>query len=242
VKGGARFVAIADAGARDLEFAPAGHLPMVAQPITTNRLRVLVAEDDTSARAVLCQLLTALGHEVVAQASTGSEAVELVAQCQPDVALLDFHMPGMTGLDAAEAMRETAPAVAAVLLTGDLDISLTQYDPNVSNAVAILAKPVRPGMLDATLKLAVCRMRERTSAQRDVVEALRRLEERKIIEKAKGILMRRVGGDEEEAYRILRRTSQDRARPMVEIARIVLQSEQGARMSAASKAAQAQSV
>jgi two-component system, response regulator PdtaR len=205
---------------------------MIAQSSTTAPLRVLVAEDDSAARAVITDMLCALGHEVVAQVEDGRAALEHAARLVPDVALLDVHMPGLTGLEAAEAMRESASSVAAVLLSGDLDLSLEAYDPAVSNAVAILAKPARAGMLDATLRLAVCRLRERTLAQREAEDATRRLDERKIIEKAKGILMKRVGGDEEEAYRILRRTSQDRARPMVEIARIVLQSEPGARSQA----------
>jgi two-component system, response regulator PdtaR len=206
---------------------------MIAQSSTVRPLRVLIAEDDTTAREAIAGLLAALGHEVVGQVTNGRDAVEMAARVEPDVALLDFHMPELTGLEAAEALREAAPAVAGVVLSGDLDLSLTAYDPAVSNAVAILAKPVRAGMLDATLRLAVCRLRERNAAQREAAEAQRRLDDRKIIEKAKGILMKRVGGDEEEAYRILRRTSQDRARPMVEIARIVLQSEPGARPQAA---------
>jgi two-component system, response regulator PdtaR len=201
---------------------------MLPQSASTQPLRVLVAEDDADARLCLTRMVASLGHEVVAETTDGLSAVQKARELQPDVVLLDYHMPGQTGIEAAEALREAAPACAAVLLSGDLELSLGAYDPNVSNAVAVLPKPARPGMLDATLRLAVCRMRERSSALHDAADSARKLDERKIIEKAKGILMKRVGGDEEEAYRILRRTSQDRARPMVEIARIVLQSEPGA--------------
>ena len=202
---------------------------MITQASAMPRLRVLIAEDDVTTRTRIAEIVEGLGHEVVAQADNGHDAVARARELQPDVALLDVQMPGMDGIEVAEVLHEAASDVAAVLLSGDLEVSLGMHDPGASNAVAVLPKPASPGILDATLRLAVCRMRERNAAQREAAEAQRRLDERKIIEKAKGILMKRVGGDEEEAYRILRRTSQDRARPMVEIARIVLQSEPGAR-------------
>ena len=202
---------------------------MIVQAGTKHRLRVLIAEDDVDTRTCLSRMLAVLGHEVVAEVTDGIDAVTRTQELLPDVALLDVHMPGLDGIDAAEAMRSAAPDVAVVFLSGDLEVSLGVHDPATSNAAAILPKPARPGVLDATLRLAVCRMRERSLAQREALDAHKRLDDRKVIERAKGILMKRTGGDEEEAYRILRRTSQDRAKPMVDIARIVLASEPGAR-------------
>jgi len=210
---------------RPMADIPVPGTPMQQQP-TDSRLRVLVADDDPGARQALADMVGALGHTVVSLAGDGREAVEQSRALAPDVAILDVHMPGRTGIEAAEAMREGDSPVAVVLLSGDLEVSLAQHDPRATNAVAILPKPARLGILDATLRLAASRMRERVSAQREAADAARRLEDRKVIERAKGILMRRIGGSEDEAYRVLRRTSQDRAKPMVEIARQVLASEQ----------------
>jgi two-component system, response regulator PdtaR len=95
-------------------------------------------------------------------------------------------------------------------------------------AVALLAKPVKPHSLDSTLRMAVSRARALAKAEADAEGARTALEHRKLIERAKGILMRRMGVTEQEAYRVLQRTSQDKAKPMWEIARIVIDSEPGA--------------
>ncbi|HEU4631818.1 MAG TPA: ANTAR domain-containing protein, partial [Gemmatimonadaceae bacterium] len=97
----------------------------------------------------------------------------------------------------------------------------------VMAALAYLPQPVPPAVVDATVRLARARSRELARAQREAAEARRQLENRKVIERAKGILMRRTGASEEEAYSVLRRTSQDNSVPMVEIARAVLASEPG---------------
>jgi response regulator NasT len=190
-------------------------------------IRVLVAEDDAVERATVVELLVALGHMVVAEVETGAEAIEKARQFTPDAVLLDVHMPGASGVQAAEEIANALPGTAVVLVTGDLSLTLSTADVLRSTAVALLAKPTPPTTLDATLRLAVSRARELLAARKEAADAKQQLEARKVIERAKGILMRRTGTSEQEAYRIMQRSSQDRSVRMVDIARAVIDSEPG---------------
>jgi len=190
-------------------------------------IRVLVAEDDALARSTVVELLVALGHMVVAEVESGEEAIEKARQFTPDAVLLDVHMPGASGLEAAAEIAHALPGTAVVLVTGDLSLTLSTADVLRSTAVALLAKPTPPTTLDATLRLAVTRARELLAARKEAADAKQQLEARKLIERAKGLLMRRTGSSEQEAYRIMQRSSQDRSVPMVDIARAVIDSEPG---------------
>lgn len=190
-------------------------------------IRVLVAEDNALERSTVVDLLTALGHMVVAEVPSGAEAIERAGQLTPDAVLLDVHMPGANGVEAAEEIANALPGTAVVLITGDLSLTLSSADVLRSTAVALLAKPTPPTTLDATLRMAVLRARELLAAKREAAEAKEQLEARKLIERAKGLLMRRTGSSEQEAYRIMQRSSQDRSVRMVDIARAVIDSEPG---------------
>lgn len=190
-------------------------------------IRVLVAEDNALERSTVVDLLGALGHMVVAEVASGAEAIERARQLTPDAVLLDVHMPGASGVEAAEEIANALPGTAVVLITGDLSLTLSSADVLRSTAVALLAKPTPPTTLDATLRMAVMRARELLAAKREAAEAREQLEARKLIERAKGLLMRRTGSSEQEAYRIMQRSSQDRSVRMVDIARAVIDSEPG---------------
>jgi len=190
-------------------------------------IRVLVAEDNALERSTLVDLLGALGHMVVAEVESGTAAIEKAQQFTPDAVLLDMHMPGASGVQAAEEIASALPGTAVVLITGDLSLTLSTADVLRSTAVALLPKPTPPTTLDATLRMAVTRARELIEARREAAEAKQQLEARKLIERAKGILMRRTGSSEQEAYRIMQRSSQDRSVRMVDIARAVIESEPG---------------
>ena len=188
-------------------------------------LRILLAEDDDNARSLVADLLRSFGHDVVAAVASGLAAVDQARLTTPDVVLLDVHMPNGSGIEAAKEIARASPGIAVVLFTGDPSVTLGEDDVSGTAAVAFLAKPVSPAALDSSVRLAASRARELASARRDAAGAREELEKRKVIERAKGLLMRRTGSTEQEAYRILQRTSQDRAVPMVEIARAVLASE-----------------
>ena len=194
---------------------------------TSSPIRVLIAEDDLNARSIMVELLTSLGHTMVGQCGTGREAAALARDVIPDVVLLDVHMPDGSGIEAAEEVTLALPGTAVVLFSGDPSVTLSERDITATSAIAFLPKPAPPKVIDSTLRLAVSRARELAAARKDATTARRQLEDRKLIERAKGILMRRTGSSEQEAYRILQRTSQDRSVPMVEIAQTVIDSEPG---------------
>lgn len=194
---------------------------------TSSPIRVLIAEDDLNARSIMVELLTALGHVMVGEVGSGREAASLAQDVNPDVVLLDVHMPDGSGIEAAEAITLALPGTAVVLFSGDPGVSLTERDIAATSAIAFLPKPAPPRVIDSTLRLAVSRARELAAARKDATTARRQLEDRKTIERAKGILMRRTGSSEQEAYRMLQRTSQDRSVPMVQIAQTVIDSEPG---------------
>ncbi|MCU0633575.1 MAG: ANTAR domain-containing protein [Gemmatimonadaceae bacterium] len=190
-------------------------------------LRVLLAEDDEAARTTLVELLQAMGHLVVAEVASGSDAITQARDLIPDAVILDVHMPGATGVQAAQEIATALPGVAVLLVTGDASLTLSMQDAMATGAVALLPKPTPPGTLDSTLRLAVTRAQELLVARQEAAQAKEQLEHRKLIERAKGLLMRRTGASEPEAYRILQRTSQDRSVPMISIAKAILDSEPG---------------
>lgn len=205
--------------------------PVTEHSLST-KLRILLAEDDIASREMLTEVLNALGHEVVCAVSSGVEAADKARELKPDAVLLDVHMPDGSGIEAAEVITRSLPGIAVILYSGDENVTLSDTEAITTGAVAFLPKPVPPKMLDSTIRLAVTRAAAFRSAKKDATEAKQALEARKIVERAKGILMRRTGCTEPEAYRILQRSSQDRSKPMVDIARAVLDSEPGAEPSA----------
>jgi two-component system, response regulator PdtaR len=184
-------------------------------------VRVLVADDDPEARELLVSTLRSLGHEVIGEVGTGRDAVLHAQSLQPEAILLDVHMPDGSGIDAAKQIAAALPGVAVVLFTGDETLSLSEQDVAESSAISMLTKPAKKSTLDSALRLAVANARRLTAARQE-------LQNRKDIERAKGILQRRTGCTEQDAYRILQRSSQDRSIPMVTVAREVLKSEPGA--------------
>ena len=191
----------------------------------TAPLRVLLADDDETARALLVDILTSQGFEVAANVAGGRDAVAMTGAHRPDVVLLDVHMPDVSGIDAAREIAAAYPETAVILFTGDETVSLR--DDELAYAVTILDKMTSPRHLGSNLRGAVERTRTLTQARREASDAKQALEDRKRIERAKGILMKRTGCSEQEAYKILQRTSQDRSQPMVAIAQAVLDSEPG---------------
>ena len=159
----------------------------------THAIRVLLAEDDDNARHLLVDLLNTLGHVVVAEVATGREAAERANELGPDVVLLDVHMPDGSGIEAAEKITRDHPGVAVVLFSGDQTLTLSDRDVEATSAIAFLPKPAPPRVLDSTIRLAAMRAKELSSARKDAETSKQQLENRKVIERAKGILMRQIG-------------------------------------------------
>ena len=189
-------------------------------------VRVLVAEDDSELRGSLSRDLGAAGHVVVAEVGTIGDVVERTRALTPDVVLLDAHLGPTKLIEVAQTLARETPAVAVVFLCGESTFALEGDDAGTT-AISVLPSSSPAQVIDSSIRLAAHRARELCVARAEVAEVRQQLENRKTIERAKGILMRRTGLSEQEAYRILQRTSQDRSVPMVDVAREVLESEPG---------------
>lgn len=183
-------------------------------------LRILIADDESLHNMALTSQLETLGHEVVATATTGDEAVDMALEKRPDLAFLDIRMPGKTGPEAAHQIAASHP-IPMIILSAYSD-KRTVDQATQSPIFHYLVKPVDPDDLAPAIAVAQARFRDWLDArtQRDELES--KLEERKLIERAKGILMETRGLSEREAYRFLQKTSQDRNTPMVDLARKIL--------------------
>lgn len=187
-------------------------------------LRVLLAEDEPIIALGLESKLGQLGYEVVATAADGDTALALARELRPDVLVLDIKMPGPSGLDVAATLSAEGIRKPTVIVTAYEDESLV--DRAVSVGVgAYLAKPVTQAQLSAAVKLACTRFTEFQALQ-DEVDSLREaLEVRKLVERAKGILVSRLGLSEEEAFKRIQRTARERRVPMADMARSLIQAQ-----------------
>jgi response regulator NasT len=180
------------------------------------RWRVAIVDDHERSRAALRAAIWAAGGEVVGEAVRCADALTLVERADPTVAIFAVGLPDGDGTEAAADViaHGSCPVVLFTSHTDDLLVERA----TAAGVMAYLLKPLRPAELAPALDLAVARWQE--------ARALRqRLDERKVIERAKGTLMSRHGLSEDEAFKRLRRTAMDTRRPMVEIARAVLVSE-----------------
>jgi two-component system, response regulator PdtaR len=183
-------------------------------------LRFLIADDEALHNLALTSQLEALGHQVVATASNGQEAVELAREKKPDMAILDIRMPVMKGPDAARRIHEES-AIPIIILSAYSD-TRTVDEATRSPIFHYLVKPVDPDDLAPAIAVAKARFSEWQKA-RDERDGLQtKLDERKILERAKGILMETRQMTEQEAYRFLQKTSQDKNTPMIELAKKIL--------------------
>jgi response regulator NasT len=185
--------------------------------------RLLVADDEHLVASGLASNLAELGYEVAGPAADGEEAIRLCAEVRPDMALLDIRMPRKNGLEAAE------------IIYGEMGIPviiLSAYsDPDYvteSNRVGIfgyLLKPVTQDQLRVAVEVAWGRYVRAASLDTEVSSLKQRLEQRKVIEQAKWVLVKRRGVEEPEAMRLLQRQARNSRRTLVEIARSVLENE-----------------
>jgi two-component system, response regulator PdtaR len=187
-------------------------------------LKILIADDESIRLLSLRAQLTALGHRVVAEAATGSEAVSLAERTHPDLAILDIKMPLMDGIEAAQRITE-ARAIPIILLTAYGEAQLVERAAQ-ANISAYLMKPVAEEDLLPAITLALMRFREFQALRREVADLREALEARKVIERAKGILMRRLDLTEDEAFRRLQRQSQDTNRRLAEVAQALIVADQ----------------
>ena len=186
--------------------------------------KVLIADDEKPVAAGLQGQLETLGYDVVAVVDDGQRAVEVCRRTLPDVAILDIEMPGLDGLSAARQINRD-PGTPVIILTAHGHPNLV--DQAVQDGVVhYLLKPVTSPTLHAAIQVAVARAQELRVLRDNVNQLEMSLRERKLIERAKGILMTRRNMTEPEAFRFLQRQSQDRRMPMAKLAESIVQADE----------------
>ena len=183
-------------------------------------LRVLIAEDEALTRTILRARLEKLGHTVIAEAENGAQAVEAARANKPDVIIMDIRMPEMDGIEAARRIVSEHPC-AILFLTAFSEDALVEQ-AGEAGAIAYLMKPFRKEDLSPALEIAVKRYRQIQSQSKEISELKDTLETRKLIERAKGILMDRHGLKEEEAFKRIHFQARNQNKKMREIAESII--------------------
>jgi response regulator NasT len=184
------------------------------------RTRILIADDDAIRLMSLRAQLAALGMEVVGEATTGRDVVSVARHAEPDLAILDIKMPEMDGIEAARAIT-AARTIPIILLTAYTDPALVERAA-AAGVFAYLVKPVAEEDLLPAVLTARARFGEFQELRKEVATLSEALEARKVIERAKGILMDRLRVSEAEAFRRMQVQSQRENKRLVEIARAVI--------------------
>jgi response regulator NasT len=186
-------------------------------------MRVLVAEDDPIIARALMERLRSLGHDPLGPAGDGLQAVALARESLPDLYLFDVEMPNIDGLEAAKQLTGDGLRRPVVVVTGVDDPALIERSI-ASGVSAYLTKPVDSRELEAALALAAARHAEFQALEAEVDRAQQALEDRKIVERAKGLLMSALNLSEQDAFRRLQLTARERNLRLADVAtRIVEQ-------------------
>ncbi len=181
-------------------------------------IRILVAEDEALIRMDLVEMLREAGYEVVAEAADGAQAIELAQLYKPDLAILDVKMPVLDGISAAEKIIDSAPVL---MLTAFSQRELVERARD-AGVMAYVVKPFSIGDLIPAIEIAISRHTQMRSLTDEVADLHERLETRKLIDRAKGILMQALNLSEPEAFSWIQRAAMDRRLTMKEVAAAVI--------------------
>ena len=181
-------------------------------------IRILVAEDEALIRMDLVEMLQEAGYEVVAQATNGEEAIALATEHNPDLAILDVKMPILDGISAAEKIISIAPVL---MLTAFSQRELVERARD-AGVMAYVVKPFTIGDLIPAIEIAISRHTQMRSLADEVADLHERLETRKTIDRAKGILMQALNLSEPEAFSWIQRAAMDRRLTMKQVAQAVI--------------------
>jgi AmiR/NasT family two-component response regulator len=181
----------------------------------------LVAEDEAIIRLDIVETLREAGFDVVAEAGDGLAAVELAKAHKPDIIVMDIKMPNMDGIEAAEQIRELK--IPVVLLTAFSQRELVER-ASEAGAMAYVVKPFSPSDLLPAVEIALSRHAQLTALEHDIADLQERLETRKLIDQAKGLLItKNLVKDEPDAFRWIQKSSMDRRLTMAQVARTVIE-------------------
>ena len=180
--------------------------------------RILVAEDEALIRLDLVEMLTEAGYEVVAQATNGVEAIALAKEFKPDLAILDVKMPELDGISAAQEIIEISPVL---MLTAFSQKELVERARD-AGVMAYVVKPFSINDLTPAIEIAMSRHLQMRSLKDEVTDLHERLETRKVVDRAKGILMAAMNLSEPEAFSWIQRAAMDRRISMKAVAEAVI--------------------
>ncbi|MBF6613681.1 MAG: response regulator [Chloroflexi bacterium] len=182
--------------------------------------RVVIADDDPIIRMDLREMLTGLGYSVVGEAADGSNAVSLARELRPDLVIMDIRMPELDGIEAARLLtgEEIAPVL---LLTAYSEPDLVQRATQ-AGVIGYLVKPFRETQLGPAIEVTLGRFREFQQVRKELGDMKEALEARKVIDRAKGLLMDRYGLSEGDAFRRIQKRSMDMRKSMREVAEAIL--------------------
>ena len=181
-------------------------------------VRILVAEDEALIRMDLVEMLQEAGYTVVAQATNGEEAIALANEHRPDLAILDLKMPEVDGITAAEQIISISPVL---MLTAFSQRELIERARD-AGVMAYVVKPFSINDLVPAIEIAISRHKQMKSLEAEVADIYERLESRKVIDRAKGILMNALNLSEPEAFSWIQKTAMDRRISMREVAAAVI--------------------
>ncbi|MDQ4045172.1 MAG: response regulator [Chloroflexota bacterium] len=183
-------------------------------------IRIIIADDESIIRMDLREMLGHLGYDVVAEAADGRSAVELARRLTPDLVIMDIKMPDMDGITAATELADGRVA-PVVLLTAYSESSLIGQAKE-AGVCGYLVKPFRETELMPVIELALARFQDMRNLEQEVTDLREALETRKLVERAKGVLMEVHGLRESDAFNRMRKTSMDNRKSMREVAEAIL--------------------
>jgi two-component system, response regulator PdtaR len=187
-------------------------------------LRIAVADDEPDMRDYFRKCLLRLGHQVVVVAENGKELVERCRQSRPQLVITDIKMPDMDGIDAAVQIYRDRP-IPVILVSAFHDPTLIER-AEADHILGYLVKPIKQADLEPAIALAIRRFEQFEALQSEAADLRQALADRKVIERAKGILMKRGVLDEHEAFRRLQRLASEKSRKLIDIAQMVLVAEE----------------
>ena len=199
---------------------PAAEPEPVPDEASEGRLRVVVAEDEALIRLDLAEMLAEVGYDVVGQASDGEQAVALVKEHRPDVVIMDVKMPVLDGISAAEQIGKERIA-PVIMLTAFSQKELVERARD-AGVMAYIVKPFTQADLAPAVDIATSRWAEVKALEGEIADLGERLETRKAVDRAKGILMTRLKLSEADAFRWIQKTAMDRRLGMREVAEAVI--------------------
>jgi AmiR/NasT family two-component response regulator len=190
----------------------------------SHSLRIAIADDEPDMRDYFQEVLPRLGHTVVALAQNGRELVDLCRATNPDLVITDIKMPDMDGIDAAIKIYQERP-VPVILVSAHHDANLIAR-AETDHVMGYLVKPIKQADLKPTIAIAVHRFEQFQAMHKEATDLRQALADRKVIERAKGILMKKGNLDEAEAFRRLQLLASEKNHKLVEIATMIVTADE----------------